>query len=92
MENADKLVKVAREGDPDASAKLLQEAGGPCQAIELANAAKDLSQKDKGPDKDKGIVEYTVDKSGDKETLGLWIVHNDIWESVVAVDQQACKK
>jgi hypothetical protein len=90
-EAAEALIKAVQAHDARTAHKLLEEAGGACQARDLARNAKEnqswLSKK-------WGKLKYDVKPDWDKETLTLY---DDFWgvkklrTQVTSIEQKACK-
>jgi len=85
---AEALVKDVQQNHQQAAHLLLEEAGGACQARDLAQHAKDSQS---WFSRRSGTVEYDVKKDGDNETLTL---SNDFWGKhvVTSLTQKQCEK
>jgi len=85
---ADALIKAAENNDHRAAHRLIVEAGGACQARDLAKLAKDSQG---WYSRQKGTLNYDVKESGDNETL---TITNDFWgnDVLTALTQKKCEK
>jgi ribosome-interacting GTPase 1 len=85
---AESLIKAVQQHHHKEAHRLLEEAGGACQARDLAQLAKDSQS---WFSRRSGTVEYDVKKNGDNETLTL---SDDFWgKSVItSLTQKKCEK
>lgn len=92
MENAEKLARAVQALDVEASLKLLQDAGGACQARDLAKAARAFSKSDNDFTNTRPEVNFALNVHGNKETLGLYFTTLHRALPVVELEQDICKR
>lgn len=91
MSNADdRLIEAVRDLDVDASLKLLMDAGGACQARDLASSAHQKTVKNRFL----LDVNYSVEvnPANDTETLRLYLGSDQHDVEVAGIVQSRCKR
>ena len=85
---AEALVKDVQQYHHKEAHRLLEEAGGACQARDLAQLAKDSQS---WFSRRSGTVDYDVKENGENETLTL---SNDFWGKhvIASLTQKKCER